>query len=323
MIDNGKVDQSNPQHSNCDTPLVSVILPTYNRAFSLERAIRSVLRQTFQDFELILIDDGSTDNTQDIIQSIKDPRIRYLQLEANKGAGAARNIGILASSGKYIAFQDSDDEWLPKKLEIQIKMFNENPASSPDLGVVYTQFWREGRRRRSFFQVKGSQGNIQSDLMKGNFITTQSALVKRSCIERAGAFDPKLPCLLDWELWMRVSSYYSFAFIPEPLVRLYFSPDGISTDRHGLAKAYEMIYLKHRELFHEQGKKILAHHLYTTGNLFCLSKELKRGQDYLKKARRYYPLSIKYWLAGFFALFGQAVYQGAYKFKEMVTPDWY
>src|SRR3989344_1865760 len=98
---------------------VSVVLPTYNRAHTLERAVRSVLNQTHKDFELIVVDDGSTDNTRDIVVSFADGRIRYIKHESNKGVAEARNTGIGASRASLIAFQDSDDEWLPHKLALQ------------------------------------------------------------------------------------------------------------------------------------------------------------------------------------------------------------
>lgn len=98
-------------------PTVSVVIPTYNRAHLVGRAIQSVLNQTYQDFEIIVVDDGSTDNTEEVVKSFNDPRIRYIRHDQNRGGSAARNTGIKMARGEYIAFQDSDDEWLPEKLE--------------------------------------------------------------------------------------------------------------------------------------------------------------------------------------------------------------
>ena len=122
-----------------EKPTVSVIIPTYNRAKLLPRAIKSVLNQTFKDFEVIIVDDGSTDNTEEVINEFQkhNKRIKYIRHEKNKGAAAARNTGIKIAQGEYIAFQDSDDEWLPNKLEKQMEIFESAPA---EIGVVYTDY---------------------------------------------------------------------------------------------------------------------------------------------------------------------------------------
>jgi glycosyltransferase involved in cell wall biosynthesis len=120
-------------------PKVSVIIPTYNRAGLLKRAIQSVLNQIYQDFEIIIVDDASTDNTENVIESFKEHRIRYIKHESNKGAAVARNTGIKFANENYIAFQDSDDEWLPEKLEKQMEIIEH---ASPRVGVVYTGYRR-------------------------------------------------------------------------------------------------------------------------------------------------------------------------------------
>ena len=117
-------------------PTVSAIILTYNRANLIEKAIKSVLKQTYQDFEIIVVDDGSTDNTGEIIRGFKDKRVKYIKkYKENKGSSVARNIGIKVARGKYIALLDSDDEWLPEKLDKQIKILQDG---SPELGVVYS-----------------------------------------------------------------------------------------------------------------------------------------------------------------------------------------
>jgi len=143
-------------------PTVSVIISTYNRAHLIGRAIQSVLNQTYQDFEVIVVDDGSTDNTEEIVKSFNDPRIRYIRHEKNKGAAAARNTGIKAARGKYIAFQDSDDEWLPEKLEKQMKVFENAP---PEAGVVYTDMQRINEDGEHYWEM-GKIGYPPSKIIK-------------------------------------------------------------------------------------------------------------------------------------------------------------
>ena len=186
-------------------PTVSVIIPTYNRVHLIRRAIQSVLNQTYQDFEVIIVDDGSTDNTEEVVKSFNDPRIRYIRHEKNKGAATARNTGIKAARGKFIAFQDSDDEWLPEKLEKQMKVFENTPAK---VGVVYTGFWKIENNKKiyiPFSWVKQKEGNIHKELLKGNFVTTQSIVARKECFKKAGMFDEKLPRFQDWELVIRLS----------------------------------------------------------------------------------------------------------------------
>ncbi len=117
-----------------DAPLISVVLPTFNRKRLLPRAINSVLNQTYKNLELIIIDDGSTDNTEEIVKAYSDTRIRYCKQKLNRGGSAARNAGIKLAKGELISFQDSDDEWLPEKLERQVRKFSE---VGDDVGVIY------------------------------------------------------------------------------------------------------------------------------------------------------------------------------------------
>ena len=124
----------NVPSKSISNPGISVIIPTYNRAHLISRSAKSVLAQTYPDFELIIVDDGSGDNTEEIIEALADPRIRYLRHESNRGVSAARNTGIRAARGDYIAFQDSDDEWLPQKLEKQLGLFEQDNRG--DLGLV-------------------------------------------------------------------------------------------------------------------------------------------------------------------------------------------
>jgi len=120
---------------------VSIIIPTYNRAHLIERSIRSILNQTYEDFELLIVDDGSTDNTKEVVEGIVDARIRYISCATNGGAAKARNVGIAEAKYDYIAFQDSDDEWHPDKLEKQMKVME---TASPDTGLVYCEYHYNG-----------------------------------------------------------------------------------------------------------------------------------------------------------------------------------
>jgi len=300
-------------------PTVSVVIPTYNLAHLIGRAIRSVLDQTYQDFEIIVVDDGSTDNTEEVIRSLNDPRIHYIHHEKNRGGAAARNTGIKVAQGEYIAFQDSDDEWLPEKLEKQMQVFENAPA---EVGVVYTGFWRMAHGKKIYVpsaKITRKEGNIHNELLRGNFVGTPTAVIKNECFRKAGLFDERLPRLQDWELFIRISKFYEFKCIDEPLVISYFTPDSISASQDALSNAHELILEKHFQDF-RRNRRLLASWQYLIGNLLCQNGKMNPGRDYFLKAVKMYPLNIKYLVAAFLSLLGQSAYTKAVRLKCKIRP---
>lgn len=202
-------------------PTLSVIIPTYNREKLIARSIRSVLHQTYRDFELILIDDGSTDETEQVVQDFGDERIRFFRQEENRGAAAARNIGIKESKGTFIAFQDSDDEWLPEKLERHMQVFEKE---LPGIGVVYSDMWRVLKNGKTEYHkapkvLSGPIINPATQWYQVYMQGTQSVVVKKLCFDQAGYFNEEFLYLEDLELFIRLSKQYGFYHIQEPLVR--------------------------------------------------------------------------------------------------------
>jgi glycosyltransferase involved in cell wall biosynthesis len=290
-----------------NNPLVSIVLPTYNRAHLLRRAIQSILNQTYQNFEIIVVDDCSSDNTEEVVKSFCDERIRYVRNKEHKGAPFSRNIGIRIACGEYIAFQDSDDEWLPKKLEKQMDVFKN---SSRELGVVYTSFWRIGEGRR--FRVppsnfKLNEVDIHEILLETNFIGMPTAVVRKECFEKVGLFDETLPRLQEWDLWIRISRYYHFKHIDEPLVICYLQPDSISRNINAHIQALKHILNKY---FEEMSKKpkILGKHYYEIGTLLCLNGNIQEGKSYFFKAVKTYPFNMKLLFSMALSLLGQEAY---------------
>lgn len=286
------------------SPAVSVIIPTYNRACSIRRSVQSVLNQTFNDLEVIIIDDGSTDGTKKVLKDFSDKRIRYFGFKYNRGAAIARNIGIKFANGYFISFQDSDDEWLPWKLEKQLKVFKQ---SSKEVGVVYSAFWMIKGGRMIYkpspeITVKG--GYIHDELFKGgNFITLQSAIVKKECFLNSGFFDENLPRLQDWELWIRISRYYKFRFIEEPLIKVYYTTNSISSNKRALIKAHKIILSKHwRDI--SKDKKLLSRRCYYVGKLLCENKEIREARKYFFWALKANPRNPKFFLAILISFFG-------------------
>lgn len=304
-------------------PTVTVIIPTYNRALLLGRAIQSVLNQTYQDFELIVVDDASSDNTEEVVRSFADPRIHYLRHEKNRGAAVARNTGIEASQGGYMAFLDSDDEWLADKLEKQMKVFED---VSSMVGVVYTDMWRIGqngvRRYWHSSRITPEDGIIYYDQLINDRLTgigIQSAVIRRECFAKVGMFDEALPRLIDKDLFIRLSKQFYFSHIAEALVNYHETEKRISSDDNLLIEAQRLILEKYYFDI-AKSRKSLARHQYVIGNLLCQNGEIDQGRDHLLEALRLCPLSIRYLIAAILSLFGERAYNTVARLKRRIQP---
>lgn len=201
-------------------PKVSVIITCYNYEKFVREAIESVLNQEFQDFEIIFINDGSTDKSAEIVKDyIASGKIIYLEQE-NKGQTSAKNEGVKRARGKFLAFLDADDAWEKEKLTEQLQLF-----SNPEVGVVYSASknvdvngnqigvgWGDG-----FFTPR--RGKITEFLIFENFIPFSSGIIRRECFEKVGNFNEHLKMGIDWDLWLRISINYYFDFVDKPLIR--------------------------------------------------------------------------------------------------------
>ncbi len=205
------------------TPLVSVIIPTYNRAEMVQRAIKSILDQTYNNFEILVVDDASTDNTAEAVKNMDNEKIVYINLQKNVGQCRARNIGIKKAKGEYIGFLDSDDEWMPTKLEKQIKVFNE--SNDPDLGAVYSGHFEidEIKNKTDSKNKNFRKGKLYKDFLSGFCPSTPTMfLVKKEALDQVKGFDENLPTFVDYDLWLRIAKLnYSFDYVPEPLIKKY------------------------------------------------------------------------------------------------------
>jgi glycosyltransferase involved in cell wall biosynthesis len=208
----GTASQINPMESG---ELVSVLIPTYNRAGELPSAIESVLAQSYQPVEVVVVDDGSTDGTETLVRG-RYPQVRYLR-QTNRGPAAARNAGIKAASGRYIAFLDSDDRWTPRKLEQQIGLFR----TRPDVGLVFSSVRFVNRRGRTVDERRydpSFRGRVAERILSFSEIVLSSVVVRRTCIDQVGFFDEALMIAEDWDLYFRLAMDYPVDFIDEPLV---------------------------------------------------------------------------------------------------------
>jgi glycosyltransferase involved in cell wall biosynthesis len=193
---------------------VSIIIPTYNRGWIIKEAIESVLAQDFIDFELIVVDDGSTDNTSEILHSYREDITVFQQ--NNKGVSAARNRGLSEASGRFIAFLDSDDLWLPKKLSRQVDYFNLNP----DAMICQTEeIWiRNNMRVNPKKRHKKLSGMIFEPSLDLCLVSPSAVMIRRSLFEEVGGFDETLPACEDYDLWLRISCRYPVFLIDTPLI---------------------------------------------------------------------------------------------------------
>jgi glycosyltransferase involved in cell wall biosynthesis len=231
-------------------PEVSVIITTFNRAHFLREAINSVLSQTYQDFEVVVVDDGSTDDTRETIKSYTDPRVKYIY-QKNQGAGAARNTGLQASEGRLIALLDADDIWLPEKLELQIKALALNPRAS----VVYSDMYFFGSKSsttpETFFQWlkwPPPKGKVIDKMVVRSFGHPSTLMTRREVFDTIGLFDENLPYCDDYDMLIRLAAYFEFEVVPLPLVKYRLHPDQISHNLERVIANHLTVFAKARQL---------------------------------------------------------------------------
>lgn len=200
-------------------PEITVVVTCFNYGHYLEGCLRSVLDQTYQNFEIIVIDDGSTDKTPAVMKKFSIlPKFRYLRQE-NKGQAHAKNLGIHHARGLYVAFLDADDYWEKNKLEKQMPLFEPEPV-----GVVYSRVrYVDEIGKEVVFELKGKylnprRGRVTDFLFLDNFIPFSSSIVRRKCFDEFGIFDESLRMGIDWDLWLRISTGHKFDFVDEKLI---------------------------------------------------------------------------------------------------------
>lgn len=239
-------------------PLVSVIIPTYNAAGTLPRAISSVRTQTYANLEIIVVDDGSTDDTESVVQGMQtaDNRVRFIKEAHSGGAARPKNSGLRVSVGEFIATLDADDEWLPTKIERQMSMFVR--PSTHGLGFVGCDYFVHSDIHTPYLQTVPKYADPAWHLRATDYLGPGSCILyRKSALEKVGGFDERLETSQDWEVRIRLSSLYEFMVIHEPLVRYYIHEGSVSSrsvDRH--QRSFEYIYDKHRRFY--EGDNVLA-----------------------------------------------------------------
>src|SRR5688572_6318984 len=200
-----------------DRPLVSVVIATYNMARFLPLALRSALGQSYENIEVLVIDDGSQDDTRAVMEPFRsDRRVRYV-FRQNGGQASAKNHGIRQAQGEYVAFLDADDMWVPDKLERQMPLFLRSPA----VGIVYSRFGYidEAGRDLRIEDCELFRGRVSGALLIRNFIGFGTSVVRKECFDRLGGFDESIGMGIDYDLWLRYSTQYEFDYVDRPLLR--------------------------------------------------------------------------------------------------------
>jgi cellulose synthase/poly-beta-1,6-N-acetylglucosamine synthase-like glycosyltransferase len=231
-------------------PRVSVIIPTYNRAHMLREAVDSVLCQTFKDYEIIIIDGFSTDDTEAVVNSYHDRRIKYYKNQNNGIASINRNFGIEKSRGEYIAFLDDDDLWLPEKLEKQVKLLDSNKK----LGLVYSDCFiinANGTiRKKSYLTGRPLlRGASLTKLLRFNFIPTLTVVIRKKVLEKVGVFDPSRKFCEDYDLWLRISQFYSIDHVNQPLAKYRINRESLTY------RSLPLVYIQDFKIVDEWLKK--------------------------------------------------------------------
>ncbi|MEH1816780.1 MAG: glycosyltransferase family A protein [Nostoc sp.] len=275
-------------------PKVSVLIPAYNAMNYLPETLENVLSQTFSDFEVIVVNDGSSDEIEQWISQIKDPRVKLIS-QKNQGLAGARNTGITNAQGEYIAFLDADDLWEPTKLEKQLRVLEENP----EVALVYTwvAFIDETGKPTGRIFKNQAEGDVWKKLTEHNIVESGSVgMVRRSCFETVGLFDCNLGSYLeDWDMWLRMASRYPFKVVKEPLVYYRQSSSSASRNWEAMARSFEIVIEKAFSAAPSE-LQYLKNRSYGSANLCLAWKALQsRAQDwesaasFRAKALAYYP----------------------------------
>jgi glycosyltransferase involved in cell wall biosynthesis len=277
-------------------PKVSVVIPAYNAMTYLPKTLDSVLQQTCTDFEVLIVNDGSTDEIAAWFATVTDDRVRLIS-QANQGLPGARNTGITEAKGEYIAFLDADDLWAPTKLEQQVQCLD----AKPEVGLVYAWTLLIDRHGNSTGTVTAAQveGNVWEKLLLGDVVGSGSAaMVRRSCFDRVGLFDRELTSIEDCDMWVRIAAEYPFAVIKEVLVYYRQHPSGMSRNYDRMAQnsrlkidknfervPLEILYLRPRAYGHA--------FLWLAWKIMSDGGAVDRANHYARQAVLHYP-QIRY-----------------------------
>ena len=298
--------------SSTTKPTYSIILPTHNRARMLCRAISSVLRQTYSDYELIVVDDASIDDTGDVIAAYHDPRLHYIRLHHNSGASAARNTGIRAANGVFIVFLDDDDEFFPDFLTKMNVALQNAPA---DVGFAWCGA-RRVRLTRSGLQTvrvqsweqfaKEAKGRKSASFDYLGVATSFGLTVRRTCFEKVGLFDEDLQAVVDTDLMFRLGTECTYTVVPEVLVTIYLHEGDQLTDKNvRRADAFARLIQNNIVVIVQHDYLWIRYH-HGAAALYYFAGNRPKGRDYFLRVLCRKPFRWRTWKSiACYELFGR------------------
>jgi len=276
---------------------VSVIIPAYNCERYIEEAVQSVLAQTYRDYELIIIDDGSTDRTRERVRPFSAMKNVRILAQKNSGPSRARNRGIQASGGKYCAFLDSDDVMMPERLQMQVAAMEKRK----DVGMIYSDlmtFNETGivhRTKKAF--TRPYAGEVLDKLVLGNFITTSTVMARRECLEKVGLFDERMNHSEDYKMWLQMARAYAIEYLDVPLTKYRYQPAGLSSNRITMStSSYEVVKefwednKEYRRKHSVLCRKSLANQLVNIGHAYWCCGRNGESARILARSVLTYPL---------------------------------
>lgn len=297
------------------SPTISVIIPTCDRCHLIERALQSVLGQTFGDYEIIVVDDHSRDDTVEVIKRLQDKRIRCIS-RSQRGGAAARNTGIEAACGDYLAFLDDDDAWHDSKLQSQVEIFQ----NRPEVALVYTGAVHIHQHNDHVYKtvIPRYRGRIFQTLLERNVIgTTSSIMVRKEALLAVGAFDESFPSCQDWDLYLRLAQYWAIDFVPEALVDFYLHPVRITRNNAARIEGRKMILEKYASNINGN-RRIMSRHHAAIGRLCCQAGRYQEGRNMLSRALHESPTNasaLKQWMA---VMFGGRWYRAVMRAQRQI-----
>lgn len=275
-------------------PLVSVVIPTCNRPQLLRRAVASVLAQTYCELECIAVDDASAGDTAAVLAAFDDKRIVFLRNKQNRGAPASRNRGIAEAHGEFIALLDDDDEWLPEKIEKQVRAFHD---AEELVGVVYCgfEFVGAGNERAAIAVSPVWRGQVHEAMLESCVLGSPTPLVRKKYFAQAGLFDERLPSCQDWDMWIRLAAVCAFDFVPDVLARHYVHGRQISADLQAKIASRTVLLEKYRNDL-ESRPRILCCHLQRLAVLHALAGQTRDARVLLARSLRRRPGDVRAWV---------------------------